>query len=67
MIFTETNTVEAHLYDLLLGVVSARPGQLAGALASKGGRIAGLEWHHAALAGLPQRNPKSALLPVFQV
>ncbi len=39
MSFTESNTVEAHLRDLLAGGSSARPAQFAPGLARTGGRV----------------------------
>ena len=47
MTFNESNTVEAHLRDLLAGAASARPAQLSIGLARTSGRIAGLGWHYA--------------------
>ena len=61
MKFTEANTVEAHLRDLLAGAASARPAQLALGLARAGGRIAGLGWHYVAPADLP-RQPQEVLV-----
>jgi len=48
MIFTESNTVEAHLRDLLAGPASARLAQLSIGLARTGSRIVGLGWHYVA-------------------
>lgn len=42
MKFNESNTVEAHLRDLLAGAAATRPAQLAPGPAHVGGRIAGL-------------------------
>ena len=53
MTFTESNTVEAHLRDLLAGAASARPAQLSIGLARAGSKIAGLGWHYVAPADLP--------------
>lgn len=61
MTFTESNTVEAHLRDLLAGAASARPAQLSIGLARTGGRIAGLGWHYVATADLP-RQPQEVLV-----
>ncbi|MCB2046330.1 MAG: hypothetical protein KDE61_09635, partial [Novosphingobium sp.] len=61
MTFTESNTVEAHLRDLLAGAASARPAQLSIGLARTGGRIAGLGWHYVAPADLP-RQPQEVLV-----
>jgi type I restriction enzyme R subunit len=61
MTFTEANTVEAHLRDLLAGAASARPVQLASGLARVGGKIAGLGWHFVAPADLP-RQPQEVLV-----
>ena len=61
MIFNESNTVEAHLRDLLAGAASARPAQLSIGLARTGGRIAGLGWHYVAPADLP-RQPQEVLV-----
>ena len=61
MTFTEANTVEAHLRDLLAGAVSARPAQLSIGLARTSGRIAGLGWHYLAPADLP-RQPQEVLV-----
>lgn len=52
MTFTEANTVEAHLRDLLAGAVSARPAELSAGLARTGGRIAGVGWHYVATRDL---------------
>jgi type I restriction enzyme R subunit len=46
--FTEANTVESHLRDLLAGAASARPAQPAIGLARIGGRIAGIGWPYVA-------------------
>jgi type I restriction enzyme, R subunit len=59
--FTESNTVEAHLRDLLAGAASARPTQLSIGLSRAGGRIAGLGWHYIAPADLP-RQPQEVLV-----
>ncbi|MDK8871743.1 HsdR family type I site-specific deoxyribonuclease [Paracoccus sp. SSJ] len=59
--FTEANTVEAHLRDLLAGAASARPAQLSIGLARTGGKIAGLGWHYVAAADLP-RQPQEVLV-----
>ncbi|HEV2081800.1 MAG TPA: HsdR family type I site-specific deoxyribonuclease [Brevundimonas sp.] len=61
MTFTEANTVEAHLRDLLAGTASARPVQLSIGLARTGGKIAGLGWHYVAPADLP-RQPQEVLI-----
>ena len=61
MTFTEANTVEAHLRDLLAGAASARPAQLSIGLARTGGKIAGLGWHYIAPADLP-RQPQEVLV-----
>lgn len=61
MNFTESNTVEAYLRDLLAGAASARPPQLSIGLARTGGRIAGLGWHYASPAELP-RQPQEVLV-----
>ena len=53
MTFTEANTVEAHLRDLLAGAASARQVPLATGLASMCGKIAGLGWHYVAPADFP--------------
>lgn len=59
--FNESNTVEAHLCDLLAGAASARPVQLASGLARTGGKKAGLGWHYVAPADLP-RQPQEVLV-----
>ena len=59
--FNESNTVEAHLRDLLAGAASARPAQLSIGLARTGGKIAGLGWHYVAPADLP-RQPQEILV-----
>ena len=41
MTFTESNTVEAHLRDLLAGATPGRPAQFAPGLARAGGRVEG--------------------------
>lgn len=61
MTFNESNTVEAHLRDLLAGAASARPAQLSIGLARTSGRIAGLGWHYVAPADLP-RQPQEVLV-----
>lgn len=61
MTFTEANTVEAHLRDLLAGAALARPAQLSIGLARAGGKIAGLGWHYLAPADLP-RQPQEVLV-----
>lgn len=61
MKFNESNTVEAHLRDLLGGAASARPAQLSIGFARTGGRIAGLGWHYVAPADLP-RQPQEVLV-----
>lgn len=61
MTFNESNTVEAHLRDLLAGAASARPAQPAIGLARTGGRIAGLGWHYVAPADL-HRQPQEVLV-----
>lgn len=61
MTFTEANTVEAHLRDLLAGTAAARPPQLSIGLARAGGKIAGLGWHYAAPADFP-RQPQEVLI-----
>jgi len=61
MSFTESNTVEAHLRDLLAGAASARPAQPSTGLARAGGKIAGLGWHYVAPADLP-RQPQEVLV-----
>lgn len=61
MTFTESNTVEAHLRDLLAGAASARTAQLSLGLARTGGKIAGLGWHYVAPADLP-RQPQEVLV-----
>ncbi|WP_091741905.1 type I restriction endonuclease subunit R [Phenylobacterium immobile] len=60
MKFTESNTVEAHLRDLLAGAPSPRPAPLSIGLARAGGKIAGLGWHYFAPADLP-RQPQEVL------
>ncbi len=42
MTFTESNTVEAHLRDLLAGSASMRPTKFSPGLARTGGKIVGL-------------------------
>jgi len=61
MTFTEANTVEAHLRDLLAGAASARPAHISTGLARAGGKIAGLGWHYVAPADLP-RQPQEVLV-----
>lgn len=62
MTFTESNTIEAHLRDLLAGAASARPAQLSIGLARTGGRnVAGLGWHFVAPADL-HRQPQEVLV-----
>ena len=61
MTFTESNTVEAHLRDLLSGAASARPVKLSTGLARTGGKVAGLGWHYVAPADLP-RQPQEVLV-----
>lgn len=61
MRFNESNTVEAHLRDLLAGAASARPAQLSTGLACTGGKIAGLGWHYVAPADL-LRQPQEVLV-----
>jgi len=61
MTFTEANTVEAHLRDLLAGAASARPAQLSIGFARTGGKIAGLGWHYVPPADLP-RQPREVLV-----
>lgn len=61
MSFTESNTVEAHLRDLLAGQASARLAQLSPGLARTGGKIAGLGWHYVGPADLP-RQPQEVLV-----
>lgn len=61
MTFTEANTVEAHLRDLLAGAASDRSANLAPGLARSGGRIAGLGWNYVAPADLP-RQPQDVLV-----
>lgn len=61
MSFTEANTVEAHLRDLLAGAASVRPALLSIGLARTGGKIAGLGWHYVAPADLP-RQPQEVLV-----
>jgi type I restriction enzyme R subunit len=48
MSFTESNTVEAHLRDLLAGSASARPAQLSTSLAHADSKIADRVWHYVA-------------------
>ncbi|MGO6690721.1 type I restriction endonuclease subunit R [Rhizobium johnstonii] len=62
--FTEANTVEAHLRDLLAGAVSARPSQLSLGLARIAGKIAGSGWHYVAPANLP-RQPQEVLVEPY--
>jgi type I restriction enzyme R subunit len=59
--FNESNTVEAHLRDLLAGATSVRPAQLSIGLARTGGKIAGLGWYYVAPADLP-RQPQEVLV-----
>lgn len=61
MTFNESNTVEAHLRDLVAGVASARPAQFATGFARSGGKIAGLGWHYVTPADLP-RQPQEVLV-----
>ncbi len=60
MTFSESNTVEAHLRDLLAGA-AARPAHLAPGIARAGGKMAGLGWHYIAPADLP-RQPQEVLV-----
>ena len=64
MSFTEANTVEAQLRDLLAGVLSARPAQFSPGLARVGNNIAGLGWHYVAPADLPRR-PQEVLVEPY--
>ncbi|RWQ45674.1 MAG: HsdR family type I site-specific deoxyribonuclease [Mesorhizobium sp.] len=64
MTFTESNTVEAYLRDLLAGPVPARPTLLSPGLARRGGKIAGLGWHYVAPANL-QRQPQEVLVESY--
>jgi type I restriction enzyme R subunit len=59
--FNESNTVEAHLRDLLCGAVALRPAPLSLGLARSGGRIIGLGWHYIGPANLP-RQPQEVLV-----
>src|SRR5690606_28209132 len=61
MTFTEANTVESHLRDLLAGAASARPAQLSIGLARTGGTIAGLGWHYVVPSDL-LRQPQEVLV-----
>jgi type I restriction enzyme R subunit len=61
MTFTESNTVEAHLRDLLAGAALVRPAQLSSGLARASGKIAGLGWHYIAPVDLP-RQPQEVLV-----
>ncbi len=63
MSFTEANTVEAHLRDLLAGAGAgaAHPARLPPGLARADGKIVGLGWHYVAPAGLP-RQPQQVLI-----
>ncbi len=61
MTFTEANTVEAHLRDLLAGAASARPAQLSNGFARTGGKIAGLGWRYVAPTDLP-RQPQEVMV-----
>ncbi len=51
MTFTEANTVEAHLRDLLAGAASAGPMQFATGLARTGGGIAGFGLEYRSMTG----------------
>src|SRR5690242_13909409 len=64
MPFNESNTVEAHLRDLLTGAASARAAQLSIGLARTGGKIAGLGWHHVATTDIP-RQPQEVLVEAY--
>jgi type I restriction enzyme R subunit len=64
MHFTEANTVEAHLRDLVAGATSLRPAQLSLGLARAGGKVAGLGWHYVAPADLP-RQPQEVLVEPY--
>ncbi|WP_029586372.1 type I restriction endonuclease subunit R [Bradyrhizobium sp. URHD0069] len=61
MTFNESNTVEAHLRDLLCGPASARATQLSPGYARLGGRVSGLGWHFIGPADLP-RQPQEVLV-----
>lgn len=54
MAFTEANTVEAFLNDLLCGS-SPQTGSLAPGLARRSGHIAGLGWHYMGASNLPRQ------------
>lgn len=56
MTFTESNTVEAHLRDLLAGSDSARPTHVSPGFARKGGKVAGLGWHFVAAPNLSRQS-----------
>jgi type I restriction enzyme R subunit len=61
MSFNESNTVEAHLRDLLAGTASVRPTQFTHGLARRDGKVAGLGWHYLAPANFP-RQPQEVLV-----
>ena len=61
MSFTESNTVEAHLRDLLAGATSVRPTKFSPGLARAGGKIVGLGWHYVGPVDLP-RQPQEVLV-----
>lgn len=63
MTFTEANTVEAHLRDLLAGAASARPVHPSIGLARPGGKIAGLGWHYVSPADLPRQSQEVLVEP----
>jgi type I restriction enzyme R subunit len=63
MSFNESNTVEAHLRDLLAGASTARPAQLAHGLARVGGKIAGLGWHYVAPTDLSRQQQEVLVEP----
>src|SRR4051812_27693132 len=61
MPFTEANTVEAHLRDVLAGAPSARLAQISIGFARIGGKLTGLGWHYIAPADLPHQ-PQEVLV-----
>lgn len=62
--FNESNTVEAHIRDVLAGPPTKRPEELVTGLARAAGRISGLGWHYVAPGDLP-RQPQEVLVESY--